>query len=65
MVHKVGCLHTLQQCAGLLDHIKVHIYGQKMPLKAAANVSVRDAQTIVVTSFDPSVGNNLTILSWT
>ena len=52
-----------QQCTGLLDHIKVQVYGQNMPLKAAANVSVRDAQTIVVTAFDPSVGHNLTVLA--
>ena len=41
--------------AGLLDNLKVQVYGQKMPLRAAANVSVRDAQTLLVTAFDPSV----------
>lgn len=46
-------------CAGLLDHIKVQVYGQNMPMKAAANISVRDAQTIVVTAFDPSVRDYL------
>ena len=30
-----------------------------MPLRGAANVSVRDAQTLLVTAFDPSVGRIL------
>ena len=41
--------------SGLLDSLKVQVYGQKMPLRSAANVSVRDAQTLLVTAFDPSV----------
>lgn len=30
-----------------------------MPLRGAANVSVRDAQTLLVTAFDPSVSSVL------
>ena len=53
----ISFVRMLKLClyAGLLDHIKVQVYGQNMPIKAVANISVRDAQTIVVTAFDPSV----------
>ena len=43
--------------SGLLDNLKVQVYGQRMPLRGAANVSVRDAQTLLVTAFDPSVSS--------
>lgn len=45
--------------SGLLDNLKVQVYGQKMPLRGVANVSVRDAQTLLVTAFDPSVSSVL------
>lgn len=45
--------------SGLLDNLKVQVYGQRMPLRGAANVSVRDAQTLLVTAFDPSVSSVL------
>lgn len=50
-----ACTSPMLLTAGLLDNLKVQVYGQKMPLRAAANVSVRDAQTLLVTAFDPSV----------
>jgi ribosome recycling factor len=34
--------------AGLLDHIHIDYYGQSMPLKQVANVSLSDARTITV-----------------
>lgn len=45
--------------SGLLDNLKVLVYGQRMPLRGAANVSVRDAQTLLVTAFDPSVSSEM------
>lgn len=41
--------------AGLLDHLKVNYYGTETPLSQAANVSVQDARTLVVTPWDKSL----------
>ena len=38
----------------MLDHLKVEVYGERMPLRGAAAVSVRDAQLLAVTVFDAS-----------
>lgn len=40
---------------GLLDHLKVNYYGTETPLSQAANVSVQDARTLVVTPWDKSL----------
>jgi len=38
----------------LVDNLKIEVYGQAMPLKACATVTVQDARTIAITPFDPS-----------
>ena len=38
-------LILLQSFAGLLDSLKVQVHGQRMPLKAAASISVRDTHS--------------------
>lgn len=55
---------THARTSGLLDSLKVQVYGQKMPLRSAANVSVRDAQTLLVTAFDSSVRTMLVQLQF-
>ena len=40
---------------GMLDHIVVPAYEDKMPLKHLATTNVRDVSTLVVTVFDPQV----------
>lgn len=45
---------------GMLDGITVEVYGQQMPLKAAAGISAPEAQLLQVTPFDP---NNLKAIS--
>lgn len=40
----------------ILDGVNINAYGQKMPLKHAANVQAVDAQLLQITPFDP---NNL------
>ena len=41
--------------AGLLDALKVDLYGERLSLKAAGSVSVRDAHMLSVSPFDPQV----------
>ncbi len=38
---------------GMLDSITVEVYGQKMPLNQAANVTAPEAQLLQITPFDP------------
>ncbi len=44
--------------AGMLDLVKVEVYGDTMPMKGVAAVSVRDAQMLAVSVFDPSVSSS-------
>jgi len=39
---------------GMLDSIKVEMYGQRMPLNQVANVTAPEPQLLTVTPFDPS-----------
>lgn len=54
-----GCLLKtnvhIPRRAGLLDHLPVLAYGERMSLQSLASVSVQDAQTLIVTPFDPQV----------
>lgn len=50
--HELANIRTGRATPGMLDHLKVDAYGEKMPLKALASVTVRDAQLLVVTLFD-------------
>jgi ribosome recycling factor len=46
-------LRTGRAHSGMLDNVTVEVYGQKMPLKAAANISAPEAQLLQITPFDP------------
>ncbi len=48
----------------MLDHIKAEAYGDRMPLNTLATILARDAQLLVATVYDPSVGNTEYIF-WT
>lgn len=39
---------------GMLEGLSVEVYGQTMPLKAVASISVPEAQLLQVTPFDPA-----------
>lgn len=39
---------------GMLDGIKVEVYGTAMPLNQVANITAPEAQMLLVTPFDPS-----------
>lgn len=45
---------------GMLDGIKVEVYGTLMPLNQAANITAPEPQLLQITPFDP---NNLTAIS--
>ena len=47
-------IRTGKATTALLDMIKVEYYGQHMPLKQVANVTVLDAHTLSVTPWDKS-----------
>lgn len=44
---RTGRAHT-----SLLDHVRVDFYGSEVPINQAANVTVQDARTLVVTPWD-------------
>lgn len=50
-----GKLQTGRANASLVEHIEAESYGQRMPLKAMASISVQDAKTIVIQPWDKSV----------
>lgn len=53
-------LRTGRAHPGMLDNVMVEVYGQPMPLKAAANITAPEAQLLQITPFDP---NNLSAIS--
>lgn len=38
---------------GMLEHLKVEVYGEKMPLHSLATIMARDAQLLVASVYDP------------
>lgn len=45
---------------GMLDNVKVEVYGQEMPLKGTATITAPEATLLQITPFDP---NNLKAIS--
>ena len=41
--------------AGMLDHLKVDAYGDKLSLRSMASVTVRESQLLAVSAFDAQV----------
>ena len=39
---------------GLLDGVRVEVYGQQQPIKALANINTPDPKTILITPWDKS-----------
>ncbi|MAT14261.1 MAG: ribosome recycling factor [Planctomyces sp.] len=48
-------LRTGRATPGLVDSIRVNVYGSPTPLKQCANISVPEPQQIVIKPYDPSV----------
>lgn len=57
---ELGKIRTGRAHPGMLDGIMVEVYGQAMPLKAAASITAPEAQLLQITPFDP---NNLQAIS--
>lgn len=53
-------IRTGRASSGILEGVRVMVYGQETPLLHAANVNALDAQTLQITPFDP---NNLAAIS--
>jgi len=49
---ELGSVRGSRASAGLLDSVKVDVYGQSMPLKQIANVNTPDAKTLLVQPWD-------------
>ena len=47
-------IRTGKASASLVEEIRVHCYGQNMPLKQLASVSIPDAHLIIIQPWDPS-----------
>ncbi len=50
-------LRTGRANSGMLDKVKVEVYGSPMPIKNVANVTVAESRQILVTPFDASTVN--------
>lgn len=57
---ELGKIRTGRAHPGMLDNVQVEVYGQSMPLKAAASITAPEAQLLQITPFDP---NNLQAIS--
>jgi ribosome recycling factor len=57
---EIGKIRTGRAHPGMLDNVSVEAYGQKMPLKAVAGITVPEPQQLQITPFDP---NNLKAVS--
>ncbi len=51
---EIGKIRTGRAHPGMLDGVMVEVYGQKMPLKAVASITVPEPQQLQITPFDPS-----------
>ena len=53
--HELANIRTGRATPGMLDHLKIEAYGERVPLKAVGTVSVRDSQLLAVSLFDPGL----------
>lgn len=57
--NELASVRTGKATTALLDGVKVEFYGQMVPLKQVANVSVKDSKTLVVQVWDKAVAPNV------
>lgn len=48
-------LRTGRASVALLDHVRVDYFGSEVPVSQAANVTVEDARTLVITAWDKAL----------
>ncbi len=51
---KMNSIRAGRAHPSMLDNVKVEAYGNLMPLNQVANILIADAQSLVITPFDPS-----------
>jgi ribosome recycling factor len=54
LVHELAGIRTGKASPAILDIIRVNYYGQQVPVKQVANISVPDARTITIQPWDRS-----------
>ena len=54
LVHELAGIRTGKASPAILDTIRVNYYGQQVPVKQVANISVPDARTITIQPWDRS-----------
>lgn len=55
--HELANIRMGRATPGMLDHLHVNAYGEKLPMKAVGTVSVRSSQLLAVTCFDPNLAS--------
>jgi ribosome recycling factor len=55
LLHELSGIRTGKASPAILDVIRINYYGQTVPLKQIANVSVPDPRTLVVQPWDRSI----------
>jgi ribosome recycling factor len=53
--HELANIRMGRATPGMLDHLHVNAYGEKLPMKAVGTVSVKSSQMLAVTCFDPNL----------
>jgi ribosome recycling factor len=53
--HELANIRMGRATPGMLDHLKVEAYGERLPMKAVGTVSVKSPQLLAVTVFDHSL----------
>src|SRR5262245_62807785 len=55
LMHELGGIRTGKASPAILDSIRVNYYGQQVPVKQVANISVPDARMITIQPWDRSL----------
>jgi ribosome recycling factor len=53
--HNLAGIRTGRANPGLVDSVRVEVYGSQTPLKQLASVGAPEPQQIVIRPFDPSI----------
>lgn len=53
--HELHKIRTGRAHPSLLEHIRVSFYGSEVPLSQAANITIGDARTLVITPWDKNM----------
>jgi ribosome recycling factor len=57
--HELANIRMGRATPGMLDHLKVEAYGEKLPMKAVGTVSVKTPQLLAVTVFDTTLAGSV------